>query len=340
MMNLNKKVVLALIAVLVAAGLVSSWLMLSAFSSLEGKAYLFVDKDDNLDSVYVKLQKSGKPNQMAGIRMGAFFSNYKNHIRPGRYAIGEGLSSLSIVRSLRGGRQVPVNLVVPVVHTLNDMAGRLTNNLAMDSVTFMSTVYDPVILKELDVDTASVAALFIPNTYQVYWDISPKDLMLRMKSEHDKFWNEERRELAEKIGYSPLEVSIIASIVEQESANENERPMIAGMYVNRLKTGMKLQADPTVKFALGDFGLRRIMHNHLLVDSPYNTYKYEGLPLGPICVPSINAIESVLNYVKHPYLYMCAKEDFSGTHNFAETYDEHLKNARKYAEALNRRGIK
>lgn len=153
-------------------------------------------------------------------------------------------------------------------------------------------------------------------------------------------WTSERKALADKVGLTTNEVYALASIVEQESANEQERPMIAGMYLNRLRQGMKLQADPTVKFALGNFSLRRILHEHLIVDSPYNTYQHEGLPIGPICIPSLNAIESVLHYQPHDYLYMCAKEDFSGTHNFAKTYAEHLINAQKYTDALNKRGIK
>lgn len=195
-------------------------------------------------------------------------------------------------------------------------------------------------LKDWGVTPETAACLFIPNTYEVYWDITPAKLLQRMKREHDAYWTENRKKLAEKAGLTTNEVYTLASIVEQESANEKERPMIAGMYLNRLRQGMKLQADPTVKFALGNFGLRRILHEHLIVDSPYNTYQHEGLPVGPICIPSQNAIESVLHYAPHDYLYMCAKEDFSGTHNFAKTYAEHLMNARKYTDALNKRGIK
>ena len=204
----------------------------------------------------------------------------------------------------------------------------------------MAAFTDKALLGELGADTATAAALFVPNTYEVYWNIAPADLLRRMKKEFDAFWTADRRALAAQMELSPFEVATLASIVEKESANAAERPAIAGMYLNRLRQGMKLQADPTVKFALGNFGLRRILHEHLTVDNPYNTYRYEGLPPGPICIPSPGAIDAVLHYARHSYLYMCAKEDFSGTHNFAVTYEEHLANARRYAEALDRRGIK
>ena len=161
-----------------------------------------------------------------------------------------------------------------------------------------------------------------------------------MKRESEKFWTTVRKNKAEKARLTPEEVITLASIVEKETANNQEKPDIAGLYLNRLRRGMKLQADPTVKFALQDFGLRRILNKHLTCDSPYNTYVYAGLPPGPICLPSIASIDAVLNHTEHNYIYMCAKEDFSGTHNFAATYEEHKANARKYVQALNERGIK
>ena len=189
-------------------------------------------------------------------------------------------------------------------------------------------------------DTCTIAAMFVPNTYDVYWNMSIDDLLERMQKEHDRFWQGDREAKAARIQLTPNEVATIASIIDEETANNAEKPMIAGMYLNRLKAGMPLQADPTIKFALKDFELKRIYHKLLDIDSPYNTYRYEGLPPGPIKIASIKGIDAVLNHVEHEYLYMCAKEDFSGSHNFAQNYQEHLKNAAKYAKALNERGIK
>ena len=185
----------------------------------------------------------------------------------------------------------------------------------------------------------TIPALFIPNTYEIYWNVSPERFMARMKQEYNRFWTEERRKKAEALGLTPVEVSTLASIVEEESAVADEYPTIAGLYLNRLKAGMPLQADPTVKFAAGDFALQRILDKHLAIDSPYNTYKYAGLPPGPIRIPSIRAIDAVLNPAHHRYFYMCAKEDFSGRHNFAATLAEHNRNANRYRAELNRRKI-
>lgn len=316
------------------------WLFFASFSSSKAASYVYIDKDDTVDSVYVKLNQTAKPRQMVGLKICATLMGYGSHVHVGKYTTGKGIGSFALARNLRGGRQAVVELVIPVVHTIDDLAGRLAQQLGADSLTFDRAFNDEAALKELGFNKTSVACLFIPNTYEVYWDITPQKLLKRMKKEYDAFWTSSRKAQAKAAGLTSNEVYILASIVEQESTNEQERPMIAGMYLNRLHQGMKLQADPTVKYALHDFGLRRIMHNHLTVDSPYNTYRYEGLPIGPICIPSLNAIKSVLNYAHHDYIYMCAKEDFSGTHNFAATYEEHMANAKRYADALNERGVK
>jgi UPF0755 protein len=181
--------------------------------------------------------------------------------------------------------------------------------------------------------------IFIPNTYEIYWDTSIDNFLKRMRKEYDRFWNDERRSKAEKIGLSPIQVATLASIVEEEATYIDEYPIVAGLYLNRLKRGMRLEADPTVKFAVGDFTLRRILFRHLEVESPYNTYKNGGLPPGPIRIPSIQAIEGTLSPQQHNYLFMCAKDDLSGRHNFATTHAEHARNAARYQRALNERGI-
>ena len=181
--------------------------------------------------------------------------------------------------------------------------------------------------------------MFVPNTYDVYWNMSIDELLQRMQKEHDRFWKGDREAKAAEMQMTPIEVCTLASIIDEETSNNAEKPMIAGMYLNRLKEGMPLQADPTIKFALKQFELKRIYNKLLNTESPYNTYRNEGLPPGPIKIASIKGIDAVLNYTSHDYLYMCAKEDFSGTHNFARTYQEHLKNADKYTKALNERGI-
>ena len=223
---------------------------------------------------------------------------------------------------------------------MDRLAGVLSRKLMLDSTAVAILLQDTSYCQKWGYDTATIPCLFVPNTYEVYWNTTLDRLMERMQKEHKNFWEGERTQKASAIGLTPNEVCTLASIIDEETANTAEKPMIAGMYYNRLKAKMPLQADPTIKFALKKFELKRIWNNLLFVDSPYNTYKNTGLPPGPIRIPTIAGIDAVLNYVHHDYLYMCAKEDFSGTHNFARTYTEHLENAVKYSKALNERGIK
>ena len=231
-------------------------------------------------------------------------------------------------------------LTIPESRTMVKLAAALGRKLMLDSVEIAAALIDQEYCNRWGYDTCTIAALFVPNTYEVYWNVTLDHFMERMVKEHDSFWNAQRRTKAEAAGLTPNEVSTLASIIDEETANTAEKPMIAGMYLNRLHTGMPLQADPTVKFALKNFALKRIYHDMLFFDNPYNTYRNTGLPPGPIKIASIKGIDAVLDYVKHDYPYMCAKEDFSGTHNFAATYSEHLRNAARYAKALNERGIK
>lgn len=310
------------------------------FSRSNDTEFVFIDRDDTADSVFRKLNTYGHSHSMMALRLLANIDNYTEHLHTGRYAVNPGISTFALMRRLLHGQQSPIRLTIPTVHTMKHLSGRLAKRLEADSAAWAEAFTDPEFCEKHGCDTATLPCLFLPNTYEVYWDITPTRLAQRMKRESEKFWTTMRKNKAEKAGLTPQEVITLASIVEKETANNEEKPDIAGLYLNRLRKGMKLQADPTVKFALQDFGLRRILNKHLTCDSPYNTYLYEGLPPGPICLPSIASIDAVLNHTEHNYIYMCAKEDFSGRHNFAATYEEHKANARRYAAALNARGIK
>lgn len=308
--------------------------------NIEKASFIYIDEDDNIDSVNVKLSKDLGMARISGFRLMSLAGGYAKRIHPGAYRFKPTDTSWRVFRQLQTGRQTPVRLTIPSVRTMEQLAKTLSCKLMADSAAMAQTLTDSTMLSALGYDTCTIPAMFVPNTYEVYWTISPSDLMARMKKEHDVFWDGARTKKAAEIGFTPVEVCTIASIVEEETANKAEKPLVAGLYINRLHVEMPLQADPTVKFALKDFGLRRILHEHLAVDSPYNTYKNTGLPPGPIRIPSIEGIDAVLNYARHDYLYMCAKEDFSGTHNFSKNWAEHLANARRYQKALNERNIK
>jgi UPF0755 protein len=312
----------------------------SAFASQDNKQYVYIDEDDTADSVYAKLEPLASHSALTGFRTLARHYDYDGHIRSGRYAIEPGMNTVSVFRMMRNGRQEPVMLTIPECRTMEQMAARLSKKLMLDSLTLAASLTDNDFCGRWGYDTATIACMFVPNTSEMYWNISLDGLMERMQKEHDRFWNGERTAKAEAIGLTPNQVCTIASIIDEETANNEEKPMVAGMYLNRLKADMPLQADPTIKFAMKRFELRRIYHDMLFYDSPYNTYRNTGLPPGTIKVASIKGIDAVLNRVDHDFLYMCAKEDFSGTHNFAKTYNEHLKNAARYSKALNERGIK
>ena len=331
--------IVVVLILLTAAGL-SYYYLLSPFSSVKETVYLYVDNDDTADSVYAKLTPISSRHAMTGFTTLARHTGYEQKVRTGRYAIEPSQRVYEVLRQVKNGRQQPLMLTLPVARTTRLMAGRLGQRLMADSTALAQLLTDSAVCAGLGFDTTTVIALFIPDSYEVYWDISPEQLLKRMKKERDAFWNDTRRAQAEAIGLTPVEVQTLASIVDEETANNAEKPTVAGMYMNRLHKRMPLQADPTVKFALGDFSLRRIYRKMLTVDSPYNTYRNLGLPPGPIRVASVAGIEAVLHHPTHPYLYMCANPDFSGTHIFAQTYREHLKNAQRYSQALNERGIK
>lgn len=305
----------------------------------EETVYIQIYPDDNTEKVADKLIAKVKGN-IQGFTPLMRYYRYDQCVRPGNYAIRPGDSMRDICLRLLSGNQTPVRLVIPSARTLDRIAGIIGRQLMADSASISTTLKDEQLIDSLGYTVETFPTLFLPNTYEVYWTMTPKQFIARMQKEYNRFWNAERRAKAKSLGLTPTEVSTLASIVDEETNKNDEKPIIAGLYLNRLNRGMMLQADPTVKFAHNKPELRRILHTHLTIDSPYNTYKYAGLPPGPIRIPSIVGIESVLNPQKHSYIYMCAKEDFSGYHNFATTLVMHNANARRYQQALNKQGIK
>ena len=311
----------------------------SPASKVEQTTYLYIDERKDYADLLSQLKTNVEIENLSLFQKLASAMKYPENMKSGRYAVEPGISSLELVRMLRNGQQSPVKLTFNNIRLKKDFVEKIGEQLMFPAGELFQRLNDPETAASLGFDTTTIMTLFIPNTYEIYWNTSVDKFLERMKKEHSRFWTEKRLAKAEAMNLSPVEVSILASIVEEESARPEEYATIAGLYFNRLRKRMPLQADPTVKFAVGDVTLRRILNKHLEVESPYNTYLNLGLPPGPIRVPSARTIDAVLNYKEHSYLYMCAKEDFSGSHNFAVTLSEHLQNARKYQTALNQKKI-
>ncbi|MDD3511648.1 MAG: endolytic transglycosylase MltG [Fermentimonas sp.] len=327
-----------LLLIIISAGIYIYNTIFEPFDLTE-TAYIYIDEEKDYNYVVNQLQeKTQLPNEKI-FHLLADRMNYPNRIKTGRYAIVDGMTMPDVIRLLRSGVQAPVNLTFNNIRTKENLAGRFSDQLMADSLSIINVLNDTAVAASYGFNNQTFGAMFIPNTYEVYWDTSVENLISRMKREYDAFWNEQRKSKAEKLGLTPMEVSILASIVEEEATYTDEYSTVAGLYLNRLEKGMRLEADPTVKYAVGDPTLRRILFKHLEVESPYNTYKNDGLPPGPIRIPSIKGIDAVLNPTEHNFLFMCAKDDLSGRHNFAVTHAEHARNARAYQRALNERGI-
>jgi len=264
---------------------------------------------------------------------------YPSLVKPGRYIIDSDISYSGLINLLRSGRQAPVNVTFNNIRTLNELAGKVGKQIDADSVHLINFLTDPDNYSKDGFTRETVISVFIPNTYQLFWNTGPEGFYMRMLREYNKFWNEERQAKAVSNNLSRIEVSVLASIVDEEAAKTDEKPRIAGVYLNRLRRGIPLQADPTIKFALNDFSISRVLKKHLDVNSPYNTYIHRGLPPGPIGCPSVSGLDAVLNAEKHDYLYFAAKADFSGYHNFSRTLSEHNRYAAEYQRELNKRRI-
>ena len=302
--------------------------------------YLYIDEKKDYDAILNQLETQSQIKDIRLFEQLASVMKYPKTVKTGKYEIKPKLNYIELVRMLRNGNQTPVKFTFNNIRLKKDFAEKVGNQFMFGQDILLNYLNNPDVCQSFGFNTTTIMSMFIPNTYEVYWTISVTQFLERMKKEYERFWTAERLKKAREIPLSPVEVSILASIVEEETAEKSEYPIVAGLYINRLRKGMLLQADPTVKFAVGDFELRRILNAHLEIDSPYNTYKNSGLPPGPIRIPSIAGIDAVLNYTHHNYIFMVAKEDFSGRHNFAVTNAEHDRNAKKYREALNRNNIR
>ncbi|MBI5541801.1 MAG: endolytic transglycosylase MltG [Bacteroidia bacterium] len=304
------------------------------------KTYLYIPTGSNFNDLLQILNKDSLLLDVSSFEWLSEQKNYVDHIKPGKYKISNDMSNNELINLLRSGEQEPVNLVIRGFRTKEELAGKIGANLEVDSATIVDLFESESFAEKFGFTKNTIMVMIIPNTYEFNWNTSADEFFARMAKEYKAFWNDERQQNASNAGMTQTEVSILASIVQQETYKNDEMSDVAGVYVNRLKKGMLLQADPTVIYAVGDFTLKRVLKKHLETDSPYNTYRYQGLPPGPICIPWPKTLDAVLNYTKHQYIYFCAKEDFSGYHNFAKTLNEHEKNATRYRNALNKRKIK
>ena len=302
--------------------------------------YLYINTGDTYENVLQKIKDQKIVSDPVSFDRAAQYQNYKESVKAGRYVLTPGMNNRRFIGNLRGGYQDAVKFRFENIRLKDNFAGKLGENFEADSLTFLNLLNNESLAKSYGFTADNFLAMFIPNTYELYWNTEPEKLFARFHDEWTKFWTSERLAKAKAINLTPQEVSSLAAIVKGEALHKDEMPAIAGLYLNRLQKGILLQADPTVIFANNDFTIRRVLNKHLRTDNPYNTYIYKGLPPGPIMMPSIASIDAVLNYKKHDFIYMCAKEDFSGYHAFATNIAEHLVNARKFQKALDDRNIK
>ncbi len=333
--------ILLIFVVLIATGFIAlAWyVVLKPNVDIKTDTFLYIKTGSSFQNVLDLMDEHNIITNKETFVWVAKQKKYDKKVKPGKYRIKQSMNNNDLINMLRSGEQVPIHIEFNSIRTAEQLAGRMAQQIEADSASIINILNDTAYIRSKGFDQYNRVSVFIPNTYEIWWNTSAQQLYDKMFKEYQSFWNESRKEKAKALKLSPNEVIALASIVEQETAKNDEKPRVAGVYINRLKTNMALQADPTLIFAAGDFSIRRVLNSLKEIDSPYNTYKYAGLPPGPICIPSISTIDAVLNAENHNYIYFCAKDDFSGYHNFAVSYNDHLINARKYQAALNRRKI-
>ncbi len=331
---MKKKIILTVLAFLFIAGGIVAWKILGPSVNAPEKKYFYIKTGDTYAIVKNNLADAKIIESEFWFAQVAKKLNYPKAVKAGRYQINDGMSVLSLIRMLRSGNQSPVNLVITKLRTKEDLAQKVAANFETDSLSVIFFLNNADSLKKFNLDSNTVMTAVIPNTYSISWNTAPAKIFKKLYSDQEKFWNTDRKQKAAALNFTPHQIYTIASIVEEETNKADDKGKIASVYMNRIEKGMKLEADPTVKFAMKDFGLKRIYHKHLQFESPYNTYRQTGLPPGPICTPSPKTIDAVLNAPQTNYIFFVAKPDFNGYSNFAATYPEHLVYAKAYQTAL------
>jgi len=332
-----RKTLFITLGAIILIGAIIAWLVFGPGTSFTEKRYfLNIKSFSDYSAVLKQIETEKIITSPATFNFLAKKIGYPQKVKAGRYEIKKGMSVFSILRMLKNGRQSPVNLVITKLRTKEDFAGLVGRKFECDSAAFIAFLNNQDSLKKYGLDTNTIMTAVLPNTYTYFWNITPTKVFSKIFDSYSTFWTAERKQKAAQKGLDPQKATILASIVEEETNKNDEKGNIASVYLNRMAKGMRLGADPTVKFALKDFSLKRIYNKHLAVESPYNTYRVYGLPPGPICTPSEVTIDAVLDAPKTDYVFFVAKSDFSGHHNFAATYEEHLKYAKEYQQALDK----
>jgi len=343
--NPFRSFLIILFLLVIIAGSVFSYFLYQAvyspnvWTDNQDKVYIYIDNDANFNDVKKELYSKGLIIHRKNFELLAEYKKYIENIKPGRYAIINGMSNNDLIGLLRSGNQEPVKFRFNNIRLKEDFVARVGQQLNVNQEELLRLLNDSNYTQTVGFTTETIKSMFLPNTYFINWNTNAKQFLARMNYEYKQFWTTEKKDKAKRLGLSPVEVSVLASIIDKETQKNDEKARIAGVYINRLNNGWRLQADPTLIYALGDFNIKRVLNVYKEIDSPYNTYQHLGLPPGPICIPSVASINAVLNAEEHSYFFFCAKPDYSGYHNFAKYSKQHIKNARAYREFLNKEKI-
>jgi UPF0755 protein len=339
-LNIKKFIIAALLLIVAIAAFMAPKYIKSNTADFGEKKYFYVPTGSTYESLKASLKNEGLLKDISSFEKVASGMNLNKHVNAGRYEFTQGMSNYSIAKMFRSGNQKPVKLVLNKYRTKKDLISKIAKELEADSLSLSALMNDNSYLSTFDLDSNTSIAAFTPNTYEFYWNSDAKKIFNKISKAYQAFWTDDNKAKAKALNLTPAQVFTLASIVDEETNKKDEKGNVASVYLNRLQRGMKLQADPTAKFAYGDFSIKRVLNKHIEFPSPYNTYYTEGLPPGPICNPSKSSVEAVLNAPKTNYLFFCAKEDFSGHHNFASSDVEHMANAKKFQAAMDARNIK